>query len=952
MTSNAGTPHFDVPLGCLLAPSLAELATQLGGLAGLAPSEQSVILAAAREALIATLHGKLARLLLLELNAARIEGRLKGDSGEARWNDFLALSSSMQFWEGLSPNYPTLAARIDTMIANRVSATMAFARRWVADRKKIAALLGNAPGHLTKIAFGAGDAHQGGHTVVIMSCDGGKLAYKPRPVAVEAALARFLAKLSQDRPLSVRVPAVADCGDHGWAEFVTHRHAAGPDEMRSFYRGIGQWLAIMRLVSGSDLHAENLIAHGGTPVLIDCETLFTPKIQAFVSGFGDATDQAIRLITGTVFATGLLPGRGQGLGWRGIDVSGIGSLPGQQPMMTLPDIIDAGTDAARIGLKRVALGASQNHPAETPSLAEYWPEVLDGFEMLSAELRELDSRGKLRSWLDVFEECRIRVVVRATEVYAELARMLWHPVSLHKEDEARERARDLLARQAANIAGAPSDAAVIEGEIDALLTGDIPYFSTIAREGALDGPAGTRWLSPCNRVDEAWQDWRGADLVLERNFVCATLVSAYTNDSTPTSFSLRPAAIREGKVDTRRRTLAASMMRSMVDTAIYGRDGTATWLAPTLTATGWGVQALGADLYGGISGAAVLMAAYLHEVQAGRADPVDGIDRLFSGLTRTLDGLEEKHESNLRRGMPLRPPSPSVYLGVGAQVWARLLFAEWGFDRDGVARAALLARQIPAAAKADKVLDILAGSAGGIAPLLALAKASGNDEFLQMARAIGDDLCARAQWRDGTACWVTENSPEGMGGFAHGATGFGWSLIKLARATGDERYSRTGEPALAFDDALYDADDQCWIDLRRMEGQKAAYAWCHGSVGIGLARLDLDPSLSNPATRSVLRRAATATWRDGVGWSHCVCHGDMSVWEMIDRAIALGEGPDGLSREQLAAYFLTGIEDHGPITGLLKDAFVPGLFPGVGGIAYQLLRMNPASDLPSLLTPA
>jgi type 2 lantibiotic biosynthesis protein LanM len=947
MTSNAGTPHFDVSLGCLLSPHLAKLATQLGAIPGLTPPECEIIFAAARESLIATLHPKLARLLLLELNAARVEGRLKSETGEARWKEFLDLSAREEFWESLWPHYPTLRPRIDKLVTNRRAAALSFAERWTADRAKLGPLCAGQLGALTAVSFGAGDAHLGGHTVALVTCEGGRVAYKPRPVAVEAALAGFVARLG---PLSIRIPAVVDCGDYGWAEFVAHRYAADREELGDFYTGIGQWLAIMRLLAGTDLHQENLIAHGGTPVLIDCETLFTPKIAPFPSGFGDATDHAVRLISGTVFATGLLPGRGQGLGWRGVDVSGVGSLPGQQPSVMLPDIVDAGTDAARIGLRRVDISVSQNHPAAEPSLAEYWPNVLDGFSALSETLRALTA-GDLRARLEDFETCRVRTVVRATEVYAELARMLWHPVSLHKEPEAVARARDLLAKQAANRAGAPSDPAVIEAEIGALLIGDIPYFSTVTRDGVLDGPDGTRWLSPRNLVEDAWRDWQGADLAYERNFVRATLVSAYTNDSTPKELSLRPKTVRDGALDERRRYQAAAIMRRIAGTAIRGQDGSVTWLAPTLTTAGWAVQALGADLYGGISGLAILAGAYLREQNAGRADFVEGVDLLLAGLVRTMNGFAAKHESNRQRGLPLRPLPPSGYMGLGGQIWMRLLLSQWGLDNGGgLERAITLAREMPEAAKADDILDVLSGRAGAIPPLLALAHATGDAEFLTLARSMGDGLCDHAHWRDGCALWINSNCPGGMGGFAHGVTGIGWALHRLARATGEDRYRRTAEGAFAFEDSLFDEEEQAWTDLRGLDRLKSAHAWCHGSAGIGLARLDLDPQLASAATRTTLRRAAEATWRSGVGYSHCICHGDMGAWELLDHAIAHGEGPENLTREGLMAMLLSSLEDHGPVCGLLKDAFVPGLFPGIGGIAYQLLRMHPESGLPSLLT--
>jgi lantibiotic modifying enzyme len=53
----------------------------------------------------------------------------------------------------------------------------------------------------------------------------------------------------------------------------------------------------------------------------------------------------------------------------------------------------------------------------------------------------------------------------------------------------------------------------------------------------------------------------------------------------------------------------------------------------------------------------------------------------------------------------------------------------------------------------------------------------------------------------------------------------------------------------------------------------------------------------------------------------------------------------------LDAHVIGGLEEFGAISGLARDAFSPGLLPGLGGVAYQLLRMHPASDLPSVLLP-
>ena len=91
-----------------------------------------------------------------------------------------------------------------------------------------------------------------------------------------------------------------------------------------------------------------------------------------------------------------------------------------------------------------------------------------GFDELTATLRRLDAGGSLRPRLRMFEDCRIRVVLRATEVYAEIGRMLWHPASLHDPGPARQRAFGLLQKMAENVSVAPGDPAVINAEIDDL----------------------------------------------------------------------------------------------------------------------------------------------------------------------------------------------------------------------------------------------------------------------------------------------------------------------------------------------------------------------------------------------------------------------------------------------------------------------------------------------------
>ena len=947
--------HFARSLGCLISPALDELATQLSFVEGLSASERDVIADATRESLYTVLHSKVSRLLVLELNAARVTGRLSGENSEERWQQFLELSSGQSFWNELANHYPSLLSRVDAIVLRRCAATLRFAERWAADRRRLEELCTVEVGELHELTFGAGDSHRGGATVVIVRGEGSRVVYKPRSLAIDIALRGFITELAGDHGSApnVRVPKVMDRGDYGWVEFVAHRFAAGNEELLSFYRGIGHLLALMRLLSGSDLHAENVIAQGGNPVVVDCETLFTPKIPPPPSGYGGAFDRAGELIARTVLSVGLLPGRGNGLGWRGVDPSALGMLPGQQPMQQQQGILGAGSDKAHVGPILVEAPMSQNHPSPHPALAEFWPEVLRGFDELTATLQRLDAAGKLRPRLRVFEDCRVRVVVRATEVYAEIGRMLWHPVSLHNPEPARQRAFGLLQKMAANVSAAPSDPAVINAEIDELLEGDVPYFFTVVRDGRLHGPGHTYWLPPRHLVEAALTDWRSADFALEKQVIQASLVSAYINDGwTSQGTSVLRTHGRGGDLEARRRRQAAQIIQSIVTNTIHESDGSVAWIAPVFTTTGWSVQPLQHDLYNGISGLTLLLGAYLHETAAGRADAIPELEKVFAAALQTLHLGEAKRERLGDEGLNVRPLPPGAYLGLGSQIWTYLVLSHWRLDGgDGLQRACKLAGQIAGAVAVDDIYDLFSGSAGAVVPLLMLTSKTGDETYFRIASQLGDRLHERAKHRNGHAYWPHPLAPEGIGGFAHGVTGIGWALAHLARATGSARYEQLAQEAFAFEDALFDEQEQNWLDLRMLEGSKTAAAWCHGAVGIGLAHLNLDPTLTCSSTREFVRRAAAATWRLGMGWNHCACHGDLGAWELLDHAIAAGEAPKELNASYLLDVILTSLEQDGPSCGMGRNAFAPGLLPGLGGVAYQLLRAHPEHDLPSILTP-
>src|SRR5262249_46306484 len=145
-----------------------------------------------------------------------------------------------------------------------------------------------------------------------------------------------------------RTLKVLDRTRYGWVEFVRPESCVDLQEIRRFYERQGGYLALLYLLDATDFHAENLIAHGDHPVLIDLEALFHPHVR--ITAMADAADLLARkALESSVLRTGLLPQRI----WAndesdGIDISGLGSTPDQLTPYPTPQWEGGGTDEMRV----------------------------------------------------------------------------------------------------------------------------------------------------------------------------------------------------------------------------------------------------------------------------------------------------------------------------------------------------------------------------------------------------------------------------------------------------------------------------------------------------------------------------------------------------------------------------------------------------------------------------
>jgi hypothetical protein len=269
-------------------------------------------------------------------------------------------------------------------------------------------------------------------------------------------------------------------------------------------------------------------------------------------------------------------------------------------------------------------------------------------------------------------------------------------------------------------------------------------------------------------------------------------------------------------------------------------------------------------------------------------------------------------------------------------------------------------------------LDLLGGAAGAILVLLELGRCSGRNSELDLAVALGDELCRTAERRGAICTWHPDRA-SGPGvakvpltGHSHGASGIALALMTLFQATGRTEFLETAWGAFAYEDSLFDADAGNWPDLcsgndaDAMPGKpRFAGGWCHGAPGIALARLSamsVDSGHGASHRRSALAAIGTTLQiMDGKlvipGHDLSLCHGLAGLLDVVliagqhlaDQAYldqANSAAQDLIAREGLAVDRPDGATAFG---------INPSLMLGLAGTGHSLLRLHAPDRVPSVL---
>jgi type 2 lantibiotic biosynthesis protein LanM len=908
--------------------------------------------------------GVAASVLILEVNLARLRGRLKGEKSADRFRDFIdRMLSSPTRLRRLYLSYPVLVRALSTITLNFAEHVNRIFSCYVADRRDVARLMSvDDPGPITRFHFG-GDAHNSGRRVTIITFQSGAaLVFKPRSLARDDAFQRLIGWVNQRGfapPLSRATTLPRQ--DYGWSAFLEATPATDREAVGRFYTRVGGLIALLRSIRGSDIHFENIIASGEDPLVVDLEALLGNRL-AYATRDEQASlpnSPAARVVHDSVFEVGILPSRSRQE--NNPDFSALGK--NEDTSLMRPTMANPFSDDVRIELGPLRIGHTPNLPVvdgHEVTVTGFESELMAGFDRMYAVLSEhknelVDPRGPLHELL----QTPSRVVLTATRMYALIQSRSWHPDYL----------RDGLAQECILVSSLRAlsrsrrrRAHLVMAEYEALAGGDMPKFLS----SPLSRDIWTADRRPIRYFDsDAWTKCRQqidslgeTDHRLQRDLIAFSLTML--NRTERHSLQQPPAAKLSGRIhpaSPERYLDEASRIGERLCEQAFIEGGVADWITPVALShdpRDLRIGAAGPDLYHGTAGIALFL-VHLSMIRPTRRLR-EVADAAMEFCRRWL--ASRRSELNRRGGAVNGAFSGTASTSYG------LLRCSVVLDRpeltDECLRNILIDMRASVAhftqgtASTPQLLDIIGGAAGLIQVGLACADVTGSREVVALATELGSQILARRESRSIGCGWPsTIDSTDLMTGLAHGTAGIAWSLRLLGTATGDTRFTDCAHQAINYERALFLPDACAWPDFRQIPGAtRTELSWCWGAPGVGLSRVAVNDHL-DARDVSEIQFIVEKMLEAPLSGSDCLCHGELGNLELPIlasqrlrredwRLAAIERAERVLDRTQLNGDWIDGV-------GTVVHRAAPGLMLGLAGIGFQLLRLAVPDSVPSIL---
>ncbi|WP_176215095.1 type 2 lanthipeptide synthetase LanM family protein [Cytobacillus gottheilii] len=872
--------------------------------------------------------------ILLELNVSRLRGELSGDSPEDRFHSFNNLFAEKDRLIDFYSEYILLARLLSTKAHFTVKNTIEFLENITINKKTIYEEFNLDEDDLIEsISPGLGDSHNEGNTVISLTMSSGKkYLYKPRDSQIAIAYHDLINWLnSKESILKMGTYKIINFGTFSVEEFVPHMECNSEEEVKEYYTRFGQIIALMYILNGRDMHMENIIAKGNTPVIVDTETLLHSYVP--VAAMENANFKANMEKMDFVSSTLLLPGEinFDTLQNKGVDLS---ALNGQERALPyeVPGVINNNTDTMMYGMIETKLPGSNNLPmyaSQIVSYHDYIDEIIKGFRttcsvIMAYKSELLDADGVIKQ----FEEINVRIIAKGTSQYASLLSYIYHPDFL----------RDAIERDKVfeNIWVYPYQyKEVIRSEYRDMLNDDIPiFFNNVNSKDLIDSKgnilkdifketAFNRLVTRVSKLDENEINRQISVIKVHTGKV------DYENEVAPISIKdyANSRADKGSKVDHDDTFIqeAIKIEKELRNLAIYSDDEeTVTWLDIfQANEDSLNINALSSDLYNGLGGIFIFY-HNLYKVTKNK-EYREIANKILTAAEHSINH-KENYSALTGRLSLLYPYSILVLEEKDTE-------AEKKLDK--------LLELISENMNSIEHFDWIDGTTGIASIVLNLLEKTGNIDYLTISIMLGNKLVQQ----------LNDLEKELIGGFAHGASSVALVLMRLGSLTNVKSFTDKGLEILNHDRSFYSIEHNGWLNKAEYDSSIVRYDWCHGSVGIGLSRLLMRKYYSDDLLDTEIIRALESTEESNCRNSDGICHGNFGVTEILLAAYQHLQHEEYIIRaRKLSLKLIDDAKTRGYyLTGGLDQFPKIGMFTGLAGIGNQLLRVSSPDTINSVL---
>lgn len=864
------------------------------------------------------------RTLVVEIHVYKDRGKLKGSNTKEEYDYFCEnIVGSREFMQKLFEQYPVL----ERCITERAMCLQDYYTEVIENFQKDKDLMskvvcrGKKVNKIVSVIGSNSDLHHRGKQVLKILLDSGdRVLYKPRSMENEKVYEELLQHISESIGITQYQYPILTFGNHSWCTIVEYDCCHTRKQLEEYYRRLGVQLFLVYLLGTKDLHCENIIASGQYPVLIDLEAL--THMQNNQSR--NTAEQEVKYqISQSVLFTGLLPFYMWNQKEKGIDVSAINGMSGQEYPFEIPVVVKGRTSEMQITYKRPHSQKSYNQAKLEDKFidpAEFETEIAEGF--CKAYELVADQKEKFGKIIEEWEGIQSRILIADTQYYSMLLSASYHP-ELMRNGADREVFLYSLWRGKSE-----KDDAIVKAEVKDLLSGDVPYFYINGND------KGIYWKQ--TKVIADYFRYSAKEQILERlEKLCEVdkkKQSEYISVSLELSGDSRERCINRvyyGDVEKESETengeeLISKYTEKLLNNIVWNYNRTeVNWpiIKLPVRGTGWNVCSMDMYLYDGLAG--MLLLFYALTLVDERKEICD----IYSILRKQLFDYTEMGRISPDK---LQTKNTGAYSGESSIVYTYILLYEWSHEVEYLEQAQKHADIVLKLLDTDVAYDIVSGNAGAAQVFLKLYNITLNSRYLNGAKEAVESMQRASVKMESGVGWKVDEKVPPMAGMAHGNSGILLPVAGLWKITGENKYQQLAKNIWLYEDSLFDEECSNWVDMRQTEkntDKTGAVAWCHGAGGVLLSRIkcyrqvgELMDEVWKKEFKKDIERAYDKLnhyWRRD---SWCLCHGSAGNLWILNIV-------DGKTRQI-----------NRNVRLLPQEKINPGMMNGYGGILYWLLK--------------